>query len=424
MVRHVVEAVREAGFARCIVVISPDSDPVRVALGDDVTYVTQPEPQGTGHAVTQTKEAAGDAKQLLVVNGDVPLIQAETLVALARSHEEAAADISFLTARVTEAGAYGRVLRGEDGRVTGVVEASERPEAAGEESTPGAAEINAGQYCFRAAWLWPRLSALPVSSTGEYYLTDLVAAAVQEGAALLPVAADYDEVRGINDRVQLAEVEALLRQRLNRGHLLGGISLADPATAYIDADVTIGRDTVIEPNTHLRGATVVGQGCHLGPNSTLREATVGDRCRVVESIVEEATLEDDVDVGPYSHLRPGSYLCSGVHIGNFAEVKNARLGRGVRMGHFSYIGDAEVGEGTNIGAGTVTCNYDGEAKHRTIIGNGAFIGSDTMLVAPVTVGDGARTGAGSVVNKDVPAGASAIGSPARIIRKREGRGEA
>lgn len=200
--------------------------------------------------------------------------------------------------------------------------------------------------------------------------------------------------------------------------MLAGVSIVDPATTYIDAGVAIGRDTVVEPNTYLRGATKVGEACRIGPNSDLRDAAVGDRCRIISSTVEEATLEEDVDVGPYSHMRPGAYLCEGVHIGNYAEVKNSRLGRGVKMGHFSYIGDATVGDETNIGAGTITCNFDGERKQRTELGRGVFIGSDSMLVAPVTVGDGARTAAGSVVNKDVPPGALAVGAPARILRDR------
>ena len=419
MLRWVLEAAREAGFRRCVVVVGPDSDDVHAALGDGIAYAVQPAPQGTGHAVAQAREAAGDAEQLLVLNGDVPLITAETLARLAAAHEEQAADLTFLTARVEEVGEYGRVERDAEGRVTGVVEAPER-----EATADGPAEINAGQYCFRADWLWSHLAAVPTSAGGEQYLTSLVTLAVQDSAALLPVlASDPDEVRGVNDHVQLAQAEALLRARINRRHMLAGVSLIDPATTYIDADVTIGGDTIVEPNTQLKGATAVGKECRLGPNSTLRDAVVGDRCRIEASTVEEATLEEDVDVGPYSHLRPGSYLCAGVHIGNFAEVKNARLGRGVKMGHMSYIGDAEVGDETNIGAGTVTCNFDGREKQRTIIGRGVFIGSDTMLVAPVTVGDGARTGAGSVVTRNVPAGASAVGAPARVRRATDGRGE-
>ncbi len=410
MVRHVVEAAREAGFRRCVVVVGPEAKALRAALGDSVVFAVQPESLGTADAVAKAKEALGDAEHVLVLNGDVPLITAETLTTLARTHEERSADLSFLTAQVTGPGEYGLVRRDGDGRVIGVVEATERDAAEG-----ATAEINAGQYCFRASWLWERLSAVPPSSGGEYYLTLLVATAVDERATLVPVSAQADEVRGINDRAQLAEAEALLRQRINRRHLLAGVSLTDPATTYIDAGVTIGRDSVIEPNTYLRGRTSIGEACHIGPDSTLRDATVGDRCRIVSSTVEESTLEEEVEAGPYSHARPGSYLCAGVHVGNFAEIKSSRLGRGVKMGHFSYLGDAEVGDGTNIGAGTITCNFDGLVKHRTVIGRRAFIASDTMLVAPVSVGDGARTGAGSVVTKDVPAGALAVGAPARIV---------
>ena len=417
MVRYVLEAVREARFGRCVVV-GPDADAVRSALDDQVEYVVQPEPLGSGHAVAQAEEAARGAEQVLVLNGDVPLITAETLVRLAQTHETQRADLSFLTAQMAEGGAYGRVRRDEAGRVTAVVEPPEHDEA-----PDGPTEINAGQYCFRAGWLWPQLADIPRSSNGEYYLTSLISTAVQAGSALLPVQAGHpDEVRGVNDRAQLAEAEALMRRRINERHLLAGVSLLDPATTYIDADVTIGRDTVVEPNTHLRGATAVGEACRLGPNAVLRDATVGDRSRVVASTIEEATLEEDVEVGPYSHLRPGAYLSRGVHVGNYAEVKNARLGPGVRMGHFSYIGDADVGEETNIGAGTITCNYDGSEKHRTVIGRRVLIGSDTMLVAPVTVGDDARTGAGAVVTEDVPAGTLVVGAPARSVERGEEAG--
>ncbi|MDH5201474.1 MAG: bifunctional UDP-N-acetylglucosamine diphosphorylase/glucosamine-1-phosphate N-acetyltransferase GlmU, partial [Candidatus Bathyarchaeota archaeon] len=235
-----------------------------------------------------------------------------------------------------------------------------------------------------------------------------------------------DEVQGINDRVQLAEAEQVMRERIRRRHLLAGVTMVDPASTYIEADVTIGQDTVIHPNTTMGGGTVVGAECEIGPNSIVRDSSLGARCRIVASVVEGATLEEEVEVGPYSHLRPGSYLCRGVHVGNLAEVKNARLGPNTKMGHFSYIGDAEVGADVNIGAGTITCNFDGVRKQRTVIEDGAFIGSDTMLVAPVTVGRGARTGAGSVVNRDVPPGSTALGAPARVRRaqaSRRGEGE-
>ena len=416
MVRYVLDASRAAGVHRCVVVVAPDAEDVREALGDAVDYVVQAEPLGSGHALAQAQQAAGEDGQILVLNGDAPLITSETLSRLVRSHEERAADLTLLTAQVEELGGYGQVQRDAEGRVTSVVEASERN---GKLTNPSA-EINAGQYCFRAQWLWPRLSALPRSNNGEYYLTSLIATAVQEQAVLLPVsAADADEVRGVNDRLQLAEAETILRGRINRGHMLAGVSLIDPATTYIDADATIGRDTQIEPNTHVRGATSIGESCQIGPNAVLLDTIVGDRCRLDASTIERSTLEQEVEVGPYSHLRPGAYLCAGVHIGNFVEVKNARIGRGVKIGHMSYIGDAEIGDETNIGAGTVTCNYDGAAKHRTIIGRRVFIGSDTMLVAPVTVGDGASTGAGAVVTEDVPPDALAVGAPAHVVREKE-----
>jgi len=415
MVRYVVDAARAAGVARCIVVVGPDAaDGVREAVGSSAEFAVQDEPLGTGHALAAARDAVGDAEHVLVLNGDVPLITEETLRMLAERHLAGGDDLTLLTAQVDSAGAYGCVQRDADGNVTDIVEAPERSGA-----PEGRAEINAGQYCFRAAWLWQQIDSIPPSPGGERYLTSLVPLAVRSGAALQAVpAADAAEVQGINDRAQLAEAEAAMRRRINRGHMLAGVTLADPERTYIDAGVAIGPDSLVEPNTHLRGATTLGHGCRVGPDTTLVDAKVGDDCRIISSIVEDATLEDGVDVGPYSHLRSGTYLCAGVHIGNYAEVKASRLGRGVKMGHFSYIGDAEVGDETNIGAGAITCNYDGTSKHRTVIGRSVFIGSDTMLVAPVTIGDGARTGAGSVVTKDVPAGAMVAGAPARVAPSR------
>ena len=410
MLHYVVEAAREAGIAKIVVVVGLDADEVRRAAGDGVAFAVQAERLGTGHALLQAQEAVGDAERVLVLNGDVPLITAETLHRLATAHEETSADLTFLTAQVEDAGEYGCVQRDAQGRVSGIVEAPERDSA-----VEGPAEINAGQYCFNASWLWPKLANVPAAPNGEQYITSLVDVAVQEGAVLQAVLAkDSDEVRGINDRIQLAEAEAMLRRRINREHMLGGVSLVDPDRTYIDAGVSIGKDSVVEPNTHLKGDTLIGEECRIGPDTTVRDSKIGDRCSVVASTIEEAELEENVDVGPYSHLRAGTYISADVHIGNYAEVKNARLGRGVKIGHFSYIGDAEVGEETNIGAGTITCNFDGKKKNRTQIGRNVFIGSDTMLVAPVTIGDGARTAAGSVVNHDVPAGALAAGAPARI----------
>ncbi len=413
IVRHVIEAVRAAGVEDAVVVVSADAaaDAVRAAAGGRARFAVQPEPLGTGHAVECAREAVADAEYVLIVYGDVPLVLPETLRRLMDGMESA--DLALLTAEVPVE-AYG-FLELSDGRVTAIVETKDLTEIDPREVRP----INAGQYAARAAWLWPHVTRITPAANGERYLTQLAAMAYDEGNPAIAVeATEVAEVRGINDRVQLAEAEATIRDRIRRRHMLAGVTIVDPPSTFIDATVEIGGDTTIAPQTHLQGATVVGARCEIGPGSLIRDSRIGDGCAVRFSTIEESTLEDGVDMGPYSHLRPGSHLCEGVHVGNFAEVKSSRLGRGTKMGHFSYVGDAEVGEGVNIGAGTITANYDGERKHRTTIGDGAFIGSDTMLVAPVNVGRGARTAAGSVVNRDVPDGMVAIGAPARI-RKRE-----
>jgi bifunctional UDP-N-acetylglucosamine pyrophosphorylase/glucosamine-1-phosphate N-acetyltransferase len=273
--------------------------------------------------------------------------------------------------------------------------------------------------CFQAGWLWPHIANLPVKH-GERYLTDLVEIAVSEGRSVATLESDADQVMGIDDRARLAWAEARMRACINERLMLAGVTMIDPATTYVEASVTIGSDTIVLPNTHLRGNTVIGRECSIGPNTIVSDSVVGDRCEVKASVLEEATLEDDVDVGPFGHLRKGAYLCRGVHMGNFGEVKNSRLGPDAKMGHFSYLGDAEVGAEVNIGCGTITCNFDGVNKHQTVIGEGAFIGSDSMLIAPVSVGKGAKTGAGSVVTHDVPDGAVVYGVPARVKKTKDG----
>jgi bifunctional UDP-N-acetylglucosamine pyrophosphorylase/glucosamine-1-phosphate N-acetyltransferase len=411
MASYAVDAVRGAGLERCIVVVGHGADDVRRALGDSPTYARQEELLGTGHALAQAKGPAGNARHVLSINADLPLVSSASVAELMRHHVESGADLTLLTANVEDLGGFGRVCRDGDGRVMAIVEEAD---ATGEEGN----EVNVGVYCFRAEWLWPRLKALPRSNNGEFYLTELLPMAVREGAtrAALP-AADPAEAVTVNDRVHLARVEGVLRERIRRRHMLAGVTLVDPCTVYIDADVAIGQDTVIRPNTTLAGRTRVGPDCVLGPDSLLVDAEIGAGCRVVSSVIEGSVLEDGVEVGPFSHLRPGSHVGRRAHVGNFAELKNARLGPNTKVGHFSYVGDAQVGEDVNIGAGTITCNFDGARKHRTVIGDRAFIGSDTMLVAPVRVGEGAATGAGAVVNRDVPADHIAVGVPARMLAK-------
>jgi bifunctional UDP-N-acetylglucosamine pyrophosphorylase/glucosamine-1-phosphate N-acetyltransferase len=280
-------------------------------------------------------------------------------------------------------------------------------------------EVNSGVYCFDRAWLWSALSALPKNSAGEYYLTDLVAMAAEQDRVVATVQGAYDETIGINDRVQLAAAEALLRRRIAERHMYSGVTILDPATTYIDAGIEIGQDTVILPGTMLSGMTRIGSSCRIGPGATIDSCTLGNNCIVRNSVLEEAVLEDGVAIGPFSHLRAGAHLAHNVRMGNFGEVKNSYIGAETDMHHFSYVGDATIGEHVNIGAGTITCNYDGVRKNHTTIGDSASIGSDTMLVAPVTVGEHATTGAGAVVTRDVPPWALVAGVPARLLRMKQ-----
>jgi len=410
MVAYVVDAAYALTGTRPLVVVGHGAEQVRQALGETAEFVVQEPQLGTGHAVAQTRAALeGKADNVLVLYGDTPFIGVETLHAMLDQHARQQAVITLLTFCPPDPLRLGRIVRDEAGRVRAIVEFKE--------ATPeqlAIREVNSGILCFQAGWLWAHLDHLSFKH-GEQYLTDLVEIAVREGCTVATQQAAADEVMGIDDRVRLAWAEATMRVRINERLMLSGVTLIDPATTYIEADVTVGMDTIIHPNTHLRGKTFIGRDCSIGPNTVISNSTIGDRCVVKASMLEDATLEDNVHVGPFAHLRNGAYLCHDVYMGNFGEVKNSRLGPGVKMGHFSYVGDAEVGADVNIGCGMVTCNFDGVKKHKTVIGEGAFIGSDTMLIAPVTVGKGARTGAGSVVTRDVPDGAVAVGVPARIM---------
>jgi bifunctional UDP-N-acetylglucosamine pyrophosphorylase/glucosamine-1-phosphate N-acetyltransferase len=413
MVLLALDAAEAVGTGKPVLVVGHGADAVREAAGGRAEFVEQPQLLGTADAVRRAEGVLrGTADRILVFYGDMPLWRPETLRRLADAGAQASGPLVVLTGMAEDARAFGRVIRDASG---GVAEVVEHAHLTAEQKA--VREVNLGAYCIRADWLWPALAGIKASPKGEYYLTDLVAAAAAEGGVEAIVVADESEWIGINTRAHLAEAEAALRKRLNRRWMEAGVGMQDPAATYVSLDATIGEGTLILPNTHLEGRTAVGRDCLLGPNTILRRSAVGDRCRVECSVVEDATLEQDVSVGPFGHLRSGAYLERGVHMGNFGEVKNSRLGEGAKMGHFSYLGDASVGAGANIGAGTITCNFDGKRKNRTEIGAGAFIGSDTMLVAPVKIGKGARTGAGSVVTRDVPEGTLAVGMPARQLRK-------
>ncbi|MEE8443481.1 MAG: bifunctional UDP-N-acetylglucosamine diphosphorylase/glucosamine-1-phosphate N-acetyltransferase GlmU [Dehalococcoidia bacterium] len=418
MIRHVVNAVQEVSDGPVLVVVAPEANEVRQCLGDSVEYVEQAEARGTGHALLQAEEAFRDkASRLLVLNGDIPLILPATLSRLMDRHRKAEATVTLLTTDRIPSDGLGRIIRDKPlGQVVGVVE-----EAAADAAQLAITEVNGGVYGFQAEWLWPAIRELAISAVGEYYLTDLVKMAVGAGVVVESVDSEEGvEILGVNNRVQLAQVELAMRERILRKLMLGGVTIIDPASTYIDAGVTIGRDTTVYPNTTVGGRSQVGNRCYLGPGSMIYDSVMGDDCKVVASMLEEAHLESSIDVGPFSHLRPGAVVERDVHIGNYAEIKNSRLGRGTKMGHFSYLGDAQVGREVNIGAGTVTCNYDGVNKNQTVIEDNAFIGSDTMLVAPVRIGARSAIGAGSVVNKDIPPDSVAVGMPARVRRRVRG----
>jgi bifunctional UDP-N-acetylglucosamine pyrophosphorylase/glucosamine-1-phosphate N-acetyltransferase len=396
MIAYAVETMRALADAPPVLVVGRGAKEVRETVGENAVFVEQAEQKGTGHAVLQARETLrGRTDLVLVTYADMPLLTVDTLCQLVEVQRENAGPLTMLTL-------IAEVLR--------IVE-----EAVATPEELAIRELNVGVYCFDAEWLWSHVDQIPLTLLKEeYYLTDLVGMAVTEGHRVEAVTThDEAEGLGINTRVHLAEAERALRQRINEHWMLEGVTIVDPEATYIEPGVTVGRDTTVWPNTHLRGETTIGTHCTLGPNTIIKDCQIGNRCKVLASVLEQAVMEDDADIGPFGHLRKGARMCQGAHMGNFGEVKNATLGPRAKMGHFSYLGDAQVGAEANIGAGTITCNYDGVKKQKTEIGEGAFIGSDTMLIAPVKIGKGAKTGAGAVVTHDIPDGAVAYGVPAR-----------
>ena len=417
MLWHVLEALKSAATEKPVVVVGHGAEAVQKYLGESADCVLQEPQLGTGHAALQAEPLLKGKTDLVIVTyADMPLLRGETFQQLVETQRLNPGPLTLLTVIADDPRGFGRIVRKSDGTVQAIVE-----EYVATPKQQQIKELNVGAYCFRADWLWDALHRIEKNpKKGEYYLTDIVEIAAEDH---LPVQAvvhdDFIETIGINTRVHLAEAEAAMRLRINREHMLNGVSMLNPAETYIEAGVKIGKDTLILPNTYLHGNTEVGEGNVIGPNAIIRDTKIGNRCRILASVMEGAVLEDDVDMGPFARLRKGAHLKNHVHMGNFGEVKDSTLHEGVKMGHFSYIGNANIGANTNIGAGTITCNYDGEKKHPTEIGEDAFIGSDTMLVAPLKLGNGARTGAGAVVTKNVPDDTLVVGMPARAIRKLE-----
>lgn len=400
MISYIAEAATEIKPKTFVAVVSPAAaKSVKAELPAKAKVVAQEEPLGTGHAV-QTSEPAlkGFAGTVLVLCGDTPLITGRTLKSLVKAHKDRRAAATVLTAKVDDPHGYGRIIRGNGG----IKRIVEERDADPMESL--IREVNTGTYCFDGIKLFAALHEIePENSQQEQYLTDVIEVFFKknEKVAAFQVE-DSMETLGVNSRAQLADAEMIMQARLNREHMTRGVTLIHPMLTYIDATVNIGRDTVVYPNTFLTGKTKVGEGCLLGPSCQIVDSRVGDSCEITFSVVRESRLAAGVKIGPFANVRPGSKVEANGKVGSFVEIKAAEIGKDSKVPHLSYIGDATIGDGVNVGAGTITCNFDGARKHRTVVGDNAFIGSDTILVAPVHVGKGAYTGAGSTITKDVP----------------------
>ncbi len=406
LVSWVTRAARAAGAERIVVVVGNGAQEVRDHLANEknVEFVEQAERLGTGHAVRVALEATGiDAGPVVILNGDLPLIEPETVRAFAESVADGGHAASVLTMTPPDPHGYGRIELAEDGTVARIVEQKDCTS----EQDARLLECNAGCYAFDGALLAAHVSEIGNDNAqGEYYLPDMVEILRGHGHATTIVhCEDYREGLGTNNRVQLAELAALARDRINERLMLDGVTMLDPATTWVGPDVTVGRDTVLLPMTMLWGATSVGEECVLGPNTRLTDCTVADHVTLEETVGVDVTIEKDVTCGPRAYLRGGAHVLAGAHVGTHVEIKNSVIGEGSKVPHLSYIGDCTMGAGVNIGGGSITCNYDGVHKNRTVIGDNVFVGSDTMMVAPVTIGDGALVGASSCVTKDVPADA-------------------
>lgn len=415
MVEQVIITVETLGITRKIAIIGFGGEEVKAYLGDRVEYVTQAEQNGTGHAVQQAKPLLTNTKgTILLLCGDTPLVKKETLEALLEEHRKNGAAASILTANMPDPTGYGRIIRNPSGQVVRIVEQKD-----GTADELAVHEVNTGMYAFESEALWPALVQIDSNNAqGELYITDVIGILVNEGKTVSAyMTEDHSESLGINSRAQLAEAEAILRARKNKELMEAGVTIIDPLHTYVETSVQVGQDTILYPGTILEGTTVIGNDCVIGPDTRLSDVTVGDENTIHYTYGHDCEIKNGADIGPYVHLRPNTVIGNNVHIGNFVEVKNSIVGDNTKFPHLSYIGDSDVGSGVNIGCGTITVNYDGKIKHRTVIGDGAFVGCNSNLVAPVTVGEGSYVGAGSTITKDVPPKSLAVGRSKQIIKE-------
>ncbi len=417
LIQWTTDLVKNCRFQRRVVVLPPRLDAIKPIIGKGFAVAIQANPKGTGHALMQVQKILkGFQGDLVVLYGDMPLLKKETLEKLVKTHQQSGAEATLLTANLPNPFGYGRIVRGGQGNILRVVEELD--------ATPEQRriqEVNTGYVCYKTGALWPALSRIgSKNAKGEYYLTDVVHALIETGKKVQWVSSSVEEVWGVNDRVQLARAAKILRLRYLEELMKNGVTIEDPDSTFIDKGARIGRDTVIRPCTFIDSMTVVGKHCEIGPFSRLTKSRVEDKVFIMSSTIDSSTLKKGCRVGPYCRVRNHSVIGEQAYLGNFVEIKNSKVGRLAMISHFSYLGDTTLGRKANIGAGTVTANFDGVNKNRTVIRDGAFIGSNTTLVAPVRIGAGAKTGAGSVVLKKtkVPSRSVVVGVPARLLKKK------
>mgnify|MGYP001007366190 CR=1 FL=1 len=406
MIKHVVNAVSQAGIDKITLVVGQQSELIKdIFAGQEINYAVQAEQLGTGHALLQASSQVEHDDMVLVVAGDTPLLQAKTLQQLIAHHRNTQAVATVLSTIIDEPYGYGRIVREESGQLARIVE---EKDASPEEKR--IFEINSGMYCLQVKEAFATLQKLGASNAqGEYYLTDILEIIKNNGQKVEVFLTEArDDIYGINNREQLARAEKIMRQRKNFELMMAGVTIIDPETTFIDSQVKIGMDTIIYPFTIIEGQSIIGESCLIGPSSYLNDSLVGDHVIIENSRIKEAEIGDECNIGPFAYLRPGAVLHRGVKVGDFVEIKKSIIGSGSKVPHLSYVGDAELGNDVNVGAGTITCNYDGKNKWITILEDGVFIGSNTNLVAPVRIGKNAVTGAGSTITRDVPADSLAV----------------